>query len=195
MNKYTLPIACLLMLLTCEVVRAHLSGTLQHSESQDEEASRWALETSLTFPMVRIYMAKMSYAQSERTELGIGFAFQNWKNTDQKPLGQSHAFTLLMSYRHYFWRNLHFEIELWPAWNRFESAFDGKTYRGFELWSEYKIGYRFDLGTRFYAVLQPGMGHGVWIQNPWPDVDFNNYWEFVRDSVIFVPQVLVAVRL
>ena len=158
-------------------------------------ASRWALESSLTFPLVRIYMMKLSFEHSDRVELGMGMAFQNWRNTDQKPMGQSHAITLLLSYRYYFWRNIHLEIELWPAWNRFESDVDGKTYRGLELWNEYKAGYRIDMGSRFYTVLQPGVGHGVWLQNPWPDVNYDNYWQFVRDSVIFVPQVLVGMRL
>jgi hypothetical protein len=154
----------------------------------------WSIETSLTFPIARIYMAKASYRASEASEWGMGAAFQNWKNTDVAPMGQANAWTVLLSYRRYLWRNLHVEGELWPAYNRFESYVDDQRYSGFELWVEYKIGYAFDIGSRFRLNVQPGIGHALWQQERWPDVEYDNLGEFVSGSLIFVPQVLVSWR-
>lgn len=156
--------------------------------------NRWSIETSLTFPMASIYMLKFSYKKSERVELGIGPAFQNWKNEVKSPLGQTHAYTILMSYRYYFWKNFNVEIELWPAWNRFESFYDNNTYKGFELWAEYKLGYRFKLSSKWHLNLQPGIGHAIWMQNKWPDIEYDSYWDFLTGSVIFVPQLMLGFR-
>lgn len=155
---------------------------------------RRSIETSLTFPMARIYMLKSSYKYSDRVDLGIGPAFQNWRNYDKAPRGQTHAYTLLLSYRNYFWRNFNVEIELWPAWNYFDSFVDGKTYRGPELWAEYKLGYKWNFSQHFYLIFQPGIGHAVWVQQDWPNVKKRPYAEFVKGSIIFVPQVFLGFR-
>ena len=158
------------------------------------DLSRWSLETSLTFHIVNIYMLKATYRYSDRVELSIGPAFQNWKNEDQSFIGQAHAYTLVLSYRNYFWRNFNVELELWPAWNNFKSFIDDNTYRGLELWVEYKLGYRVDLGRRFNINVQPGIGHPVWMQNKWPGVEYDNHLRFILDELIFVPQVLLGFR-
>ena len=157
--------------------------------------SLWAAETSLTFHMARIYMLKFSYKYSDRVELGIGPAFQNWKNEEGSFIGQANAYTLVLSYRYYFWNKFHVELEFWPAWNRFESFVDNNTYKGLELWVEYKLGYRVDMGRRFYLNIQPGIGHPVWAQKQWPGTeDYDNIFEVIRNETIFVPQVLLGFR-
>ena len=162
---------------------------------EDKRQSLWAAETSLTFHIVRIYMLKFSYKYSDRVELGIGPAFQNWKNEDESFIGQANAYTLLLSCRYYFWNKFHVELEFWPAWNRFESFIDNNTYKGLELWVEYKLGYRVDMGKRFYLNIQPGIGHPVWMQNKWPGVEeYDNFFELIRNETIFVPQVLLGFR-
>jgi hypothetical protein len=189
-------ISCLFMVLLSQNILARQPFSNQAgSEKPNSFVNRWSLETSLTFPMASIYLVKFSYWHSNRVELGIGPAFQNWKNEDKSPMGQTNAYTLVMSYRYYFWNNLNAEIEFWPAWNNFTSFVDGKTYKGPELWVEYKIGYRWDFARRFYLNIQPGIGHALWLQQDWPGVDKKPYGEFVKGSFIFVPQVLVGWKL
>lgn len=170
------------------------STPIPDAEATESSSGQWSLETSLSFPMARIYMLKASYKYSEKVELGIGPAFQKWENLSHSPLGQTNAYTLLMSYRYFFLGNFHAEVELWPAWNKFESFYDGNTYRGLELWAEYKLGYRLNLSPRFYLNLQPGIGHAIWMQKKWPDIEYNSYREFLTGSVIFVPQVMAGIR-
>ena len=164
------------------------TGTVQ--PTQDHH--RWSIETSLTFPIVRIYMVKAGYHLTERSELGFGIAFQNWRNDDDVPMGQSNAWTIPLSYRYYFWRNFNVELELWPAYNQFESFVDGRTYKGFELWIEYRAGYRIDLNSNISLNLQPGIGHPLWLQHRWPGLEDKSNHEFISDMVIFVPQVLIG---
>ena len=183
-----------MLLLSQNILARQPYPNLTGTEKSDSSENRWSLETSLTFPMVRIYMLKIFYEYSDRVELGFGPAFQNWKNTDESFIGQANAYTLVLSYRYYFWKNFNAEIEFWPAWNHFNSFVDGKTYKGPELWVEYKVGYKWDFAQRFYLNIQPGIGHALWLQQDWPGVDKKPYGEFVKGSVIFVPQVLVGWR-
>jgi hypothetical protein len=64
--------------------------------------------------------------------------------------------------------------------------------KGPELWIEYTIGYKWNFAPRFYLNIQPGLGHALWLQQDWPGVEKKPYGEFVKGSVIFVPQVLIG---
>ena len=157
------------------------------------EQKKWSVETSLTFaPAAQIYMLKASYQLTERSELGFGPAFQNWKNTNKVPKGQANAYTLLLSYRYFFYKNFHMELEFWPAYNHFNSFVDGKTYKGLELWVEYKVGYKVGITNNLYINLQPGLAHGIWMQNRWPEFKEDSAMEFIKKSFVFVPQILVG---
>lgn len=177
-----------------ELIRANETEELEPGvETRNVIPQRWSLETSLTFPIgARIYMLKASYRISENSELGFGPAFQNWKNTEKTPRGQAKAYTLLFSYRYYFFRDFNVEFELWPAYNYFESYVDGKTYEGLELWAEYKIGYKIDLTPNLYLNLQPGIGHGIWMKHKWPGWEDYSSWDLITKSLVFVPQVVAG---
>jgi len=118
--------------------KAHHTVQFDEFPGNNGEArqSLWSAENSLTFHMARIYMLKFSYNYSDRVELGIGPAFQNWKNEDGSFIGRANAYTLLLSCRYYFWNKFHVEPDFWPAWNRFEFFIDNNTYIGLELWVE-----------------------------------------------------------
>jgi len=154
---------------------------------------KWSVETSLTAPVARIYMAKAGYRITGNSELGFGIGFQNWRNKDVDPAGQSNAWSIILSYRHYLWRNLSVEVELWPAYNHFESFVDGQTYKGFELWVEYRAGYRFDLSSSLSLNVMPGLGHPIWAQQDWPRL-VEKSRESPFDIIVFVPQVLIGWR-
>jgi hypothetical protein len=193
----------LLLLLSCPLAMAAetLTGTegsctLNHDKSRPastNQKSPWSIETSLSFPpAARIYMLKASYQVSGRSELGFGPAFQNWKNDDKIPRGQANAYTLLLSYRYFFWKNFHLELELWPAYNHFNSFVDGKTYKGLELWVEYKLGYKANLSDKLYLYLQPGLAHGLWMQNKWPGFNEYSTMDLIKKSLVPVPQILLG---
>ena len=163
------------------------------SAQEQSKQKKWSLETSLTFaPAAQIYMLKTSYQFSENSVLGLGTAFQNWKNKDKTPQGQAHAYTLLLSYRYFFWKNFHLELELWPAYNHFNSFVDGKTYKGLELWAEYKVGYKLNLTNHWYINLQPGLAHGFWMQNKWPEFKDYTTRDMIMKTFVFVPQVMLG---
>jgi hypothetical protein len=159
------------------------------------EKSPWNIETSLTFPINRIYMVNMAYSFKDKNEILFGYAFQNWKNVSAKPMGQAHANTITIGYRYYFWRGLNSELMLFPAYNKFESFVDNKSYSGFEIWSEYRLGYKFDVNTNlcnFYINIQPGVGHAIYMQNIWPGLNKN---AFRKESLSFIPQIAIGFKI
>lgn len=163
------------------------------TEKLSHEESKWSLETSLTAPIARIYMLKAGYRMSQASELGFGIGYQNWRNRDVDPAGQSNAWSVIVSYRHYLYRTISFEVELWPAYNHFESFLDGQIYKGFELWVEYRIGYRFDLTSTLSINVMPGLGHPIWAQHDWPRL-VEKSRESPFDLVVFIPQALIGWR-
>ena len=181
--------SCIIIIVFCVLVIFSIPVSAQEQKKQ----RRWSLETSLTFaPAAQIYLLKGSYQLTNNSELGFGPAFQNWKNKDKAPLGQANAYTLLLSYRYFIWKNFHIELELWPAYNHFHSFVDGNTYKGLELWVEYKAGYKINLTNHLYLNLQPGVAHGLWMQNKWPEYKDYTTKDMIKNSLVFVPQVMLG---
>lgn len=144
----------------------------------EAEKGNWSLEVGATPPIVRIYLAQAAYAVRDGREILFGACFQNWKSDR----GQAHAYSLVLGYRHSVWRGLHGEVSLFPAYNPFRSAVDGRTYRGVELWGEVRIGYRFEVrvgGVDFLIIPQPGIGRGLYRHNPWPGNEEDGKLQFI----------------
>ncbi len=161
----------------------------------DTRTGRLSLETSLSFPAAaRIYLAQAAWRFDDRNEGIVGFCYQNWSGMGTLD-GEAHADTLILGYRFYAWDGLHLELELFPAWNAFVSGVDGKTYEGFETWIEYRVGWkaRFEVGGRAcYLLIQPGIGHALYLQNIWPGLNKDSYW---LDSLMFIPELCVGISL
>ncbi|TVR54819.1 MAG: hypothetical protein EA421_07685 [Gemmatimonadales bacterium] len=158
-------------------------GAQTPAEAADDAAG-WSVGTSLTYPIVRIYPLHINRRIDAQREVFFGPAYQNW--TSGTITAQS--YTLVMGYRHYLWRELHVELELWPAWGRWHSSVTDRNYPGWELWAEPKIGYRFHLTRNLYLQPAPGVGFGIFRTNRPPRFDED------IESPIFVPQVILGVR-
>ncbi len=139
-GRNILAVLMLFALLVADVSAGNNSESVMAESSSTQEIGGWSVETSLTFPMVRIYMLKFSYRHSDRAELGFGPAFQNWKNTDESFIGQANAYTLVLSYRYYFWKNFNAEIEFWPAGTNLNLLWMAKLIRDPSCGSNIRLG-------------------------------------------------------
>jgi hypothetical protein len=149
-----------------------------------EERSAWSIGTSLTYPLARIYQVHINYMPADRHEFIVGPAYQNFRSGSIT----SHAYTLLLGYRHYVWQGLHAEVELWPAYNRMHSSITGQRYPGVEMWGEVKIGYKASVYRNVFVQPAPGIGFGILRTNRPPDYD-----DIV--SPIFTPQIILGIQL
>ena len=176
------------------IILIFFSLVLSANTQESKNLSRWSIETSLSFPIHQIYLVKASYKVWEKGEILFGPCYQNWKNEEGFPLGRAHAITLILGYRQYLWKGINLEIEFFPAYNVFNSSFDNNTYKGFEMWVEYRVGYKIQFKTNFanfYFNIQPGIGHAIFLQNIWPDLDKDNYQ---KNSLGFIPQIAFGIN-
>lgn len=115
-----------LLVLACPMAAAHASpddqGQVHHHE----------LSASPLSPLLNIYVLQYSYRFAPMTEVMAGASYMNI----QFDFGETRAPGIIIGLRHYLWRGLHFEYQLWPAYDWFYEKHEDKTYEGFELWNE-----------------------------------------------------------
>ena len=157
-----------------------------YAPAQDNgNSSEWSVSTSLTYPIARIYQVHISYHPGGNHEYFFGPAYQNFTSGSVT----SNAMTLIVGYRYFVWKNLHTEVEMWPAYNPMYSNITKLHYRGVEIWGEIKIGYKFNLYRNLFIQPAPGIGFGILRTNKPP-----NFSKDIK-SPIFVPQLIMGVKL
>ncbi|TVR60616.1 MAG: hypothetical protein EA422_13595 [Gemmatimonadales bacterium] len=165
-------------------VQPVLAQPPQTPRPAESDEAGWSVGTSLTYPVVRIFPVHINRRLDARREIFFGPAYQGWTSGTIT----SDVYNILLGYRHYLWRGLHVELELWPGWGHWYSTVTDRRYAGWELWAEPKIGYRFHLTPRFYLQPAPGVGFGIFRTNRPPRFDED------IDSPIFVPQLILGVK-
>ncbi len=162
----------LVILLTCSSVLP-----------ADVSPSNWSVSTSLTFPLARIYTLHFNYMPDDSNEFFFGPCFQNFSHDSFTV----YAYTLILGYRRYFWKGLFAEAELYPAYNSIWSKITESYHPGYEMWTEFKIGYKIPLWkSKYYLQPAPGIGSGIFRTNAPP-----NYYNEI-ESPIFIPQIMIG---
>ncbi|HET9136525.1 MAG TPA: hypothetical protein VFO76_07805 [Candidatus Kapabacteria bacterium] len=106
-----------------------------------ESKYKQAIDFSPLSPAFRIYAVQYTYEFSEKNEVMLGLAYVNVTNKD---IGINHDPTIVVGYRRYLWKKLHLEYQLWPGYNHYFSIPENTYFDGFDLWNEFRLGYRMD---------------------------------------------------
>lgn len=165
------------------------TGTL-FSVSENKIRYRHSVDLFPLAPLIDIYGAHYLYRVSKRSALITGLAYMQL----EKDSGTTHSPAIITGYRFYIWKNLHMEYELWFCYDRFYEKNEQKNYRGFDLWNEFRIGYRFDFaisGVPFYVNIQWPFGFGLYSSNkPQSFLD-----EVAADPFFYqIPMLFVGMR-
>ena len=78
--------------------------------------------------------------------------------------GKNNSPTLIVGYRRYLFGNAHLEYQLWPAYNSFHDYASNTYFKGFDMWNEFRAGYKFDFTIGklpMYLNLQLLFGFGL----------------------------------
>jgi len=148
---------------------SHSSGQENKSETKgiDEEKDgvyKNSLDFCPEYPFVDVYAVQYSRELTIKDELMLGIAYLNQKYD----CGRSNAVGLIIGYRRYLWKNLHVEYQMWPIYDNFYEKNEEKYYKSYDVWNEFRIGYRFDFtifGSPFYFNLQWPFGFGLYGSN------------------------------
>lgn len=152
----------------------------------DETPSKWSIGTSITYPLASIYLVQINYRPNEKHEVFFGPCFQNFKHESFAV----NAYTIILGYRYFFWKGLHVEAEVYPAYNNIYSNVAQRRYPGIEMWGELKLGYQLNFcRNRLFIQPAPGIGFGLFQSNKPPNFDEEIIYP------IFTPQLLVGIRL
>ncbi len=161
----------------------------QEKEMKQALSNRYALEISPMSPVFKIWAVQLSYRLSPKNEGILGLAYANIKYDE----GRSHAPTLLLGFRHFFWKGLHLEYQLWPAYNAYYENSETVYYKGFELWNEFRTGYMIDFKIGKIPVFvnpQLLLGFGLYSGNK-PE----SFKKQVENEFLFVyPNIFAGIR-
>lgn len=162
----------------------------QNAFSQPESIKyRHTLETSPLSPVLKIYGLQYGCLLTQRDELLFGFVYANIKYD----AGQSHAPTLIIGYRRYLWKKLHLEYQVWPAFNDYFEINEKRYYSGFEVWNEFRLGYKFELSLGSIPIsLTPQVLCGFGLHEGNKPSSFKQ--QVNKEPVFVYPNIFVGVR-
>lgn len=122
-------------------------------------------------PMGDIFIVQYGRALSESAEFVVGASYTNPAVLGViKYPGTEEIYTLELGYRRYLWKNLHGELQLDPQYFICVDTTENKSYKGFGLTTEIRLGYRFDFNIKevpFFVNLQWFAGYHI--VNPKPE--------------------------
>jgi hypothetical protein len=107
--------------------------------------------------------------------------------------GSTHAPAVIAGYRHYFWKSLHVEYQIWPAYDSFCEKNEAKYYKSFDVSNEFRLGYQFDFSMAAlpcFVSLQWPFGFGLYSSNK--PQSFKNH-EKVNRFFYFPPSLFLGV--
>lgn len=143
-------------------LRSQTEGQIMNPNPGQE--LKHAVDVSPLSPFIDIYGVHYIYRFSPKDELITGLSYMNI----HYDFGYTNSPALIIGYRRYLWKNLHVEYELWPCYDEFYESYEQKYYQSFDLWNEFRIGYRFDFKVAersFYLNLQWPFGFGLYAGN------------------------------
>ncbi len=138
---------------------------------------RHAIDICPIAPLFNIYAVHYRYSLTEKDELIAGLSFMN---IQFEGVGESNSPALILGYRRYVWKGLHLEYEIWPAWDDFWEKNERTYYSGFDLWNEFRLGYKFDFNAGkvpMFLSIQWPFGFGLYASNK-PD----SYTQFAEEN-------------
>jgi hypothetical protein len=114
---------------------------------------------------VGIYAIHYFQKIDQRSEFIVGLSYMNIKFEGS---GHTNSPALILGYRRYFWKGLHLEYEIWPAFDSYYEKNENRRYNGFDLWNEFRLGYKYEFriaGQQLHANLQMPFGFGLYASN------------------------------
>lgn len=130
--------------------------------SQEKEYKHSVDFTPLS-PIMGIYALHYNYKVTPKNELVFSPSYMRIKYEN---IGHTDAWGIIVGYRRYLWKNLHIEYQIWPMLDSFyDQDTDKKMPLSFDLWSEFRFGYKFDFKigkAPLFVNVQWPLGFGLY---------------------------------
>lgn len=86
---------------------------------------------------------------------------QWWDSAEKSYPGRIKAYGIGIGYQHFYWKNLYSTIQATPFLQLFYDTDDVKIQSGFQLWCQFRVGYRFDFFEKC-CFLEPSLVCNYW---------------------------------
>lgn len=105
---------------------------------------------------------------------------QYWDSYEESYPGKIRSFGVGVGYQHFYWKGLYSTVQVTPFHQNFYDLDDKKIQSGFQLWCQFRVGYRFDFFNERW-FLEPSIVCNYWpintsfpesfqaIENNWPN--------------------------
>lgn len=169
----------LFILLSSVLLNLNVLSGQELNSRNNMEKYKHAVEFCPLSPLFNIYGVYYGHHLAARDELILGAAYMNI----HFDFGHTNSPALIVGYRRYLWKTLHLEYQLWPSSDKFYEKNEDNYYKSFDLWNEFRLGYRFDFTVAnrpFYINFQWPFGFGLYASNK-PE----SFKDFEKDNRFF----------
>lgn len=177
-------------IITSLTILFALLGSNLNAQSTDSLAPRSAIQINALEFIGRIYSCSYSYRLNKKNHAILGLAYQNMTYD----FGTTHAASVILGYRRYFWKGLNADFCLWPAYNKFYEKNERAYYNSLELWSEFRMGYdfTFKIGSlHWYLMAQFILGKGLVFGNK--PQSFKDYYKN-EEKFFYAPNIAFGIK-
>jgi hypothetical protein len=174
------------------------TDTLVNSRNPQTNKIKNSIVTDPLLPLFNSFALVYESIHSKNNGFVLGFWYGKVTATYPKGLeypGYAHNFAPILGYRRYFWKNLHAEYQLYPGYTNFFEENEGKHYHSFSLFTELRVGYKFDFNIKRLPLtlnLQWPIGTSLYESNE-PD----SFREILKQDPIFYlffPNIYIGFR-
>ena len=160
------------------------------NESTPDPYYSHSVETSPMSLLLNVYGVLYYYRFSLHNEIITGINYSNL----HYDFGNHNAPGMTIGYRRFLWKNLHFQYELWPAYDNFYEKNEDKHYKDFTLWNELRFGYQFNFKIKNQAC---------YVSAQWPFGFFlvngdkpKSYTDYEKDNRFFyqIPVLFIGLK-
>lgn len=183
----------MVLVFTLAILNDRFQGHAQEVEQKmfPETTFVNAISTAPFLPLFSSFSITYERKQGMKNGLIIGFWYGRATATFPKEIsypGYLDNYSLILAYRRYFWKNLHAEYQTYQGFTRFYEEFSGKVTQSFSLFTEFRLGYKFEFQFLHKPLLlnfQWPLGITLYESNE-PE-SFREMRKKIRCSTLFIP--------
>jgi hypothetical protein len=157
-----------------------------------------SISTDPLLPLFKSFALLYEYKKTEKSSFIAGLWYGKATETYPKMLeypGYTVNISPILAYRFYLWRELHVEYQIYPGYTKYYEKNEDKFYRSFNLFNEFRVGYKFNLqilGLPCLLNLQFPVGFTIYDSNE-PET-FSDIRKQDPIFYIFYPNIYLGIR-
>lgn len=120
----------------------------QETVTKQEEGLKHSIYADPFLPFFQLVIVNYGYQFHTKNEGIVGFLWSKAKTTPTRYLeypGYVTSVGTVLGYRRYFYKGLHADYWLMPAYNSIYERNEDKYYKSFSIYNEIRLGYKFDV--------------------------------------------------